>query len=75
MLITLYSDPRSGSCRRVLAVVNHLGIELQEVFVDLLAGGNQSKEFLALNPAGLVPVMTVEHGDGGNTLLSEAAVT
>jgi glutathione S-transferase len=56
----------------VLAVANQLGIELQEVFVDLLAGGNQSKNFLALNPAGMVPVMTHEHEDGSKTVLSEA---
>ncbi len=73
MTIRLYLDHRSGSCRRVLSVVKHLGINLEEVFVNLLAGGTQSEDFLALNPAGMVPVMTDEYPNGNRFVLSEAS--
>lgn len=59
-----YMDPGSGSCRRVSAVAQHLGIELEEVFVDLLKGENRSPEYLAVNPNGMVPSLS----DGDVTL-------
>ena len=46
MSIKFYTDPGSGSCRRVSAVLNHLNIEVEEIFVDLLAGGGQQPEVL-----------------------------
>lgn len=56
-MITYYMDPRSGSCRRVSAVIKHLKIESEDVFVDLLAGGNQSPDFLQINPNAMVPAL------------------
>jgi glutathione S-transferase len=52
-----YTDPGSGSCRRVQAVIDTLGLEVEEVFIDLLQGANRTPEFLALNPNGMVPVL------------------
>lgn len=63
-----YMDPGSGSCRRVSAVARHLGIELEEVFVDLLKGENQSSEYLAINPNGMAPALV-----DGDVVLWEAA--
>ncbi len=52
-----YMDPGSGSCRRVSAVAQHLGIELEEERVDLLKGENRSPAYLAINPNGMVPAL------------------
>jgi glutathione S-transferase len=52
----------------VSAVVQHLGIELEEVFVDLLKGENQSPEYLAVNPNGMAPALV-----DGDVVLWEAA--
>ena len=73
MSIKFYADPGSGSCRRVSAVINHLNIELEEVFVDLLAGGGQQPDFLAINPTGMVPVLVIDDPEQGEIILSEAA--
>ncbi|EPJ46222.1 MAG: hypothetical protein OFPI_34660 [Osedax symbiont Rs2] len=73
MSIKFYSDPGSGSCRRVSAVIEHLQIEVEEVFVDLLAGGGQQAEFLAINPTGMVPVIVIEDPDQGVQILTEAS--
>ncbi|MBI3452434.1 MAG: glutathione S-transferase family protein [Rhodospirillales bacterium] len=59
-----YMDPGSGSCRRVGATAQHLGIKPTEVFVDLLMGANRSPEYLAINPNGMVPSLV----DGSVTL-------
>ena len=63
-----YMDPGSGSCRRVSAVAQHLGIELDEVLVDLLKGENRQPDFLALSPSGMVPALV-----DGDTVLTESA--
>ncbi len=73
MSIKFYADPGSGSCRRVSAVINHLNIDVEEIFVDLLAGGGQQPEFLKINPTGMVPVIVVDDPVQGEIILSEAA--
>lgn len=64
MTIKLYTDVGSGSCRRVNAVVQHLGIDVEQIKVDLLAGENREDEFLALSPSGMVPVLVDSRGEG-----------
>jgi len=73
MSIKFYSDPGSGSCRRVSAVIEHLQIEVEEVFVDLLSGGGQQPEFLAINPTGMVPVIVIQEPNQEDVILSEAS--
>lgn len=63
-----YSDPGSGSCRRVSSVIEHLGIKVEAIFIDLLAGADRKPEFLAINPNGMVPALV-----DGNVVLWEAA--
>jgi len=63
-----YADPGSGSCRRVSAVIQHLGIKIDQVFVDLFKGEADQPEFLALNPNGMVPALV-----DGEVVLWEAA--
>jgi len=52
-----YADPGSGSCRRVSAVIEHLKLDVEEVFVDLFKGEGDSPEFLSINPNGMVPAL------------------
>ena len=73
MTIKYYADPGSGSCRRVSAVIKHLNIEVEEIFVDLFAGDNQKDDFLKLNPTGMVPVLVHEAPNKDKVILSEAA--
>ena len=73
MSITYYADPGSGSCRRVSAVIKHLNIDVEEIFIDLLAGENRTDDFLKINPTGMVPVIAIEIDGQEKTILSEAA--
>lgn len=73
MSIKFYADPGSGSCRRVSAVIKYLNIEVDEIFIDLFAGGNKTESFLEINPTGMVPVMVIENKNQKKIILSEAA--
>ena len=66
----LYNANLSPNAMRVRAVVNELGIALEVIDVDLRSGGNRTKEFLALNPNGKVPVLV----DGDFVLWESRAI-
>jgi len=59
--IRIHSFPLSGHSHRVLLFANVANIDHEVVNVDLAAGAHKEPPFLALNPAGQVPV--VEDGD------------
>lgn len=73
MTIKFYADPGSGSCRRVSTVIKHLNIDVEEIFIDLLAGENRTDDFLKINPTGMVPVLVIEDDDQEKIILSEAS--
>ncbi|MEM8617757.1 MAG: glutathione S-transferase N-terminal domain-containing protein, partial [Pseudomonadota bacterium] len=54
--LTLYGDSISGNCQKPRWTADYLDIEFDWVEVDILNSGTQSDEFLALNPAGQVPL-------------------
>ena len=54
--LTLYGDSISGNCMKPKWTAERLGIEYDWVEIDILNGGTQTEEFLALNPAGQVPL-------------------
>lgn len=64
----VYGDPGSGSTRRVLAALYHIGVEFEFELIDLFKGDNRTPEFLALNPNGMIPVLV-----DGDTVLFEAS--
>lgn len=66
----LYSDIRSGSCRRVLTVIRTLGIEVEVRTTDILKGETKSPELLKLNPGGKLPVLV----DGDLVLWEASAI-
>jgi len=45
------------NARKVQAVVNHLGVEVEEVYLDFFKGETRSPAYLAINPAGRVPAL------------------
>jgi len=73
MTLKYYVDHRSGSCRRVSAVIDHLNIEVEEINIDLLSGESQSEAFLAINPFGMVPLLIDDKPGEETVILSEAS--
>lgn len=66
----LYGDEGSGSTRRVLAVLEYIGLDYDLVEIDLFKGDNRSAEYLAKNPNGTIPVLE----DGSLTIYEAAAI-
>jgi glutathione S-transferase len=66
----LYNANLSPNATRVRGVVNELAIPVEIIDVDLRKGENRSKEFLALNPNGKVPVLV----DGDFVLWESRAI-
>lgn len=54
--LTLYGDSISGNCQKPRWTADYLDIDHDWVEVDILEGGTQTEEFLALNPVGQVPI-------------------
>ena len=44
---TLYQDPRSGNCYKVVLTAAHLGIPLKTVDVDVVSGYTRTPAFWA----------------------------
>jgi glutathione S-transferase len=53
----LYCDPISTTSRPVLMFIAEHGLDVEIVKVDLMAGGQQDPDYLALNPNGIVPFL------------------
>ena len=66
-MITLYGCPNTRSSR-VSWMLEELNLPYEYSFVDFSKGGSQAPEFLAVTPAGKVPVLTDD-----DLLLTESA--
>lgn len=66
----LYCDPISTTSRPVLMFIAEQGLDVEIVKVDLLAGGSQDPDYLAINPNGVVPFLV----DGDFKLGESAAI-
>jgi len=53
----LYSHPLSGHSHKARLFLSFLGLEYEEITVDVVAGKQNEPEFRALNPKGTVPVL------------------
>ena len=53
----LYRFDLSVPSNKIRFCANLIGIELESVLVDLSKGDHKTDEFLAMNPAGMVPVL------------------
>ena len=68
--VRLYGHHESGNCLKALWTAQYLGLDFEWVEVDIFAGASRTDEFLALNPAGQVPVL--ERADGRTLAQSNA---
>jgi len=66
----LYSNPLSPNCRKVHALVKHLGLKVDSETVDLRAGAQKQPAYLAINPNGKVPALV----DGPKTMWESNAI-
>lgn len=68
----IHGDSRSGNCLKIKYVADHLGIPYRWEEVNAVAGETRRPAFLALNPAGQVPL--VEFDDGRLLAQSNAVI-
>ena len=61
-MMTIYGDLQSGNCLKVKYIADVLGLPYVWRDVDIGKGESRTPEFLAMNPAGQVPVAVL--GDG-----------
>lgn len=66
----LYTNLFSPNARKVHALAEALGIEIDFEIVDLAAGANRTPDYLALNPNAKVPTLV----DGDTTLWESNAI-
>lgn len=69
-MMKLYGTPGSGNCHKVRLLLSMLGLEWQEVGIDLPRGEHKEPAFLLLNPLGKVPVID----DDGYVLRDSQAI-
>lgn len=60
--VTFYGDSISGNCYKLKLVACQLDIPYDWREIDILAGATRTREFLALNPNGKVPIMVLPDG-------------
>jgi glutathione S-transferase len=70
--MTIFGDSISGNCLKVKFVADRLGLAYDWVEISVLAAETRTPEFLAMNPAGQVPV--VRFADNGPLAQSNAIV-
>ncbi|MBI1210752.1 MAG: glutathione S-transferase family protein [Alphaproteobacteria bacterium] len=59
---TLYQDPRSGNCYKVILTAAHLGLQIKTIDIDVTSGLTRKPEFLSKNPNGRVPLFELDDG-------------
>ena len=64
----LYDHPASANCMKPRILLRQLGVDFEQVMVDLFAGETRQPEHLARNPDGRVPVLQLDDG----TLIPES---
>lgn len=62
MAIKLYGSSISGNCLKPKWILDRLGIAYEWIETDSFDGSTRTPEFLALNPAGQVPVAVLDDG-------------
>ena len=70
-MITIHGDPISGNCLKVKWTAERLGLAFEWRETSVLTGETRSPAFLALNPAGQVPLVVF---DDGRTLAQSNAI-
>jgi glutathione S-transferase len=60
--ITIYGDSISGNCLKIKFVCDRLGIAYRWIETSVMKAETRTPEFLAMNPAGQVPVIRLADG-------------
>ncbi|MBB4568807.1 maleylacetoacetate isomerase [Rhizobium leucaenae] len=68
--VVLYDYWRSSASYRVRIALNMLGVKYKTVSINLLEGEQRSRDYLVLNPQGLVPTLVID----GRTLTQSLAI-
>lgn len=68
----IYGDLQSGNCLKVKYTADQLGLPYEWVDIDIMQGESRTPKFLAMNPAGQVPV--VDFGNGRHLAQSNAII-
>jgi glutathione S-transferase len=71
MMLTLHGDIRSGNCLKARWLLDLLRRDYRWIDTDVTTGATRTPEFLALNPAGQVPLLVL---DDGRTLAQSNAI-
>lgn len=58
----IYGDSKSGNCLKVKWTAEAVGRPYVWIETDIMVGESRTPEFLAMNPAGQVPVVVLEDG-------------
>jgi glutathione S-transferase len=61
-MITIYGDPISGNCLKVKWTAERLAIPFTWIDVNVVKRETRTDAFLAMNPAGQVPIIVFENG-------------
>lgn len=62
MTLTIYGDGKSGNCLKVKWTAEKLGIPYRWLELDILKDETRTPDFLAMNPAGQVPLVILPDG-------------
>ncbi len=58
----IYGDSISGNCLKVKWVADRLGLSYDWIETDILTGATRTPAFMAMNPAGQVPLVVLDDG-------------
>ena len=58
----IYGDSKSGNCLKVSWTADFLGRSYDWIETDILKGESRTADFLAMNPAGQVPLVLLDDG-------------
>jgi maleylacetoacetate isomerase len=70
--VKLYAFWRSLASYRVRVALALKGLRAEEISIDLLKGKQNTDEYLAVNPQGVVPALVLD--DGGPPLFQSLAI-
>ncbi len=59
-MLRLYNFLPSGNCYKIRLLLTQLGIPFEKIEVNILEGESRTREFLAKNPNGRVPLLEIE---------------
>ena len=62
MSLSVYGDRRSGNCLKVKWLLDRLGRAYDWIDMNVMTGATRTPQYLALNPAGQVPLVVFEDG-------------